>query len=144
MSASHRSSSRDFGTGRAFSLDRVCRVGFMELTLTAVFEEVPQSEGGGYVAYAEELPGAISEGETLEEARNSLRDANRTSVGSEPRIDWQTKSGQNNHPEKNYRPSRVIREAWRSVQIRGQELWLLCCRLPLRNRRRRDLRHIQQ
>jgi predicted RNase H-like HicB family nuclease len=47
----------------------------MEITLTAVYEEVPQSEGGGYVAYAEELPGAITEGETLEEARENLRDA---------------------------------------------------------------------
>lgn len=47
----------------------------MDLTLTAVFEEVPQSEGGGYVAYAEELPGAITQGDTLEEARENLRDA---------------------------------------------------------------------
>lgn len=47
----------------------------MDLTLTAVFEEVPPSEGGGYVAYTEELPGAISEGDTLEEARENLRDA---------------------------------------------------------------------
>jgi predicted RNase H-like HicB family nuclease len=47
----------------------------MDLTLTAVYEEVPASEGGGYVAYAEELPGAISEGNTLEEARENLRDA---------------------------------------------------------------------
>jgi predicted RNase H-like HicB family nuclease len=47
----------------------------MDMTLTAVFEEVPVSEGGGYVAYAEELPGAISEGDTLEEARENLRDA---------------------------------------------------------------------
>lgn len=47
----------------------------MEITLTAVFEEVPPSEGGGFVAYAEELPGAISEGETIEEARENLRDA---------------------------------------------------------------------
>jgi predicted RNase H-like HicB family nuclease len=47
----------------------------MDLTLTAVFEEVPQNEGGGYVAYAEELPGAITEGETIEEARENLRDA---------------------------------------------------------------------
>jgi len=47
----------------------------MEMTLTAVFEEVPESEGGGYVAYAEELPGAITEGKTLEEARENLRDA---------------------------------------------------------------------
>lgn len=47
----------------------------MTLTLSAVFEEVPESEGGGYVAYTEELPGAISEGDTLEEARENLRDA---------------------------------------------------------------------
>jgi predicted RNase H-like HicB family nuclease len=47
----------------------------MDMILTAVFEEVSNAEGGGYVAYAEELPGAISEGETLEEARQNLRDA---------------------------------------------------------------------
>ena len=47
----------------------------MDMTLTAVFEEVSESEGGGYLAYAEELPGAISEGDTLEEARDNLRDA---------------------------------------------------------------------
>jgi predicted RNase H-like HicB family nuclease len=47
----------------------------MDMVLTAVYEEVPESEGGGYVAYTEELPGAISEGDTLEEARKNLRDA---------------------------------------------------------------------
>ncbi len=47
----------------------------MELTLTAVFEEVPASEGGGYAAYVEELPGANTQGDTLEEARANLRDA---------------------------------------------------------------------
>ena len=47
----------------------------MDMTLTAVFEEVAPSEGGGYVAYTEELPGAITEGDTLEEARENLRDA---------------------------------------------------------------------
>jgi predicted RNase H-like HicB family nuclease len=47
----------------------------MDMTLTAIFEEVPESDGGGYLAYAEELPGAISEGDTLEEARDNLRDA---------------------------------------------------------------------
>ncbi len=47
----------------------------MNSTLSAVYEEVPTSEGGGYVAYTEELPGAISEGDTLEEARENLRDA---------------------------------------------------------------------
>jgi predicted RNase H-like HicB family nuclease len=47
----------------------------MDMTLTAVFEEISPAEGGGYVAYTEELPGAISEGDTLEEARENLRDA---------------------------------------------------------------------
>lgn len=47
----------------------------MELKLTAVYEEVPKEEGGGYVAYVEELPGAITQGNTLDEARDNLRDA---------------------------------------------------------------------
>jgi predicted RNase H-like HicB family nuclease len=47
----------------------------MSFVLTAVYEQVPETEGGGYVAYTEELPGAISQGDTLEEARSNLRDA---------------------------------------------------------------------
>ena len=47
----------------------------MSIELTAVFEEVPESEGGGYVAFCEEIPGAITEGDTLEEARENLKDA---------------------------------------------------------------------
>jgi len=47
----------------------------MELTFTAVFEEVPSSEGGGYCAYVEELPGANTQGETLEDARANLKEA---------------------------------------------------------------------
>lgn len=47
----------------------------MEITLTAVYEEVSPDDGGGYVAYVEEMPGAITEGDTLEEARENLRDA---------------------------------------------------------------------
>lgn len=47
----------------------------MVMIVNAVFEELLESEGGGYLAYAEELPGAISEGDTLEEARENLRDA---------------------------------------------------------------------
>jgi predicted RNase H-like HicB family nuclease len=47
----------------------------MTLTFTAVFEAVPESEGGGYVAYVEELPGAITEADTIEEARENLQDA---------------------------------------------------------------------
>ena len=47
----------------------------METTFTAVYEEVPESEGGGYAAYIEEMPGANTQGETLEEARENIRDA---------------------------------------------------------------------
>ncbi len=39
---------------------------------TAVFEE---AEEGGYTAFVEELPGAISQGETQEEARENLKEA---------------------------------------------------------------------
>jgi predicted RNase H-like HicB family nuclease len=43
-----------------------------ELTLTAVFEE---AEEGGYVGYVAELPGANTQGETLEEVRGNLCEA---------------------------------------------------------------------
>ena len=41
------------------------------MKLTAVFVEVP----GGYMGYVEELPGANTEGTTLEETREDLQDA---------------------------------------------------------------------
>jgi len=44
----------------------------MPQTFTAVFEP---AEEGGYVAFVEELPGAITQGETLEEARANLEEA---------------------------------------------------------------------
>ena len=44
----------------------------MQLELTAVFRPDP---AGGYAAYVEELPGANSQGDTLEEARENLREA---------------------------------------------------------------------
>ena len=47
----------------------------MKIKFTAVYEEVSKEDGGGYVAYVEELPGAITQAETLEEARENLRDA---------------------------------------------------------------------
>jgi predicted RNase H-like HicB family nuclease len=47
----------------------------MEYTFTAVYEEVPADQGGGYMAYVEEVPGAITQGETLEETRENLKDA---------------------------------------------------------------------
>ena len=42
------------------------------MKLTAVFVPAPE---GGYTAFVEEIPGAISEGETIEEARENLADA---------------------------------------------------------------------
>jgi len=43
----------------------------MDLTLNAVYLKVPE----GYVAFVEELPGANTQGETLEEARENLKEA---------------------------------------------------------------------
>jgi predicted RNase H-like HicB family nuclease len=41
------------------------------MPLTAVFMQVPE----GYIAFVEELPGANTQGDTLEEARENLREA---------------------------------------------------------------------
>jgi predicted RNase H-like HicB family nuclease len=43
----------------------------MQLELTAVFQKVPE----GYIGFVEELPGANTQGDTLEEARANLREA---------------------------------------------------------------------
>jgi len=43
----------------------------MSLTLTAVFQRVSH----GYIAFVEELPGANTQGRSLEEARLNLREA---------------------------------------------------------------------
>ncbi len=41
------------------------------MRLTAVFEKVPE----GYVAFVQELPGANTQGDTLDEARENLTEA---------------------------------------------------------------------
>ena len=41
------------------------------MTLTAVYVQVPE----GYVAFVEELSGSNTQGDTLEEARENLREA---------------------------------------------------------------------
>ena len=43
----------------------------MGLQFTAVFRKVPE----GYIGFVEELPGANTQGATLEEARENLREA---------------------------------------------------------------------
>jgi predicted RNase H-like HicB family nuclease len=42
-----------------------------DMNLTAVFKEVPE----GYIAWVEELPGANTQGATIEEARANLHEA---------------------------------------------------------------------
>ena len=42
-----------------------------QMSLTAVFMKVPE----GYIGFVEELPGANTQGETLEEARANLNEA---------------------------------------------------------------------
>jgi predicted RNase H-like HicB family nuclease len=41
------------------------------MSLTAVFEKVPE----GYIGFVEELPGANTQGKTLDEARENLTEA---------------------------------------------------------------------
>ena len=41
------------------------------MSLTAVYMQVPE----GYIAFVEELPGANTQGATLDEARENLREA---------------------------------------------------------------------
>jgi len=43
-----------------------------ELRFTAIYEKADE---GGYVGYVAELPGANTQGETLEETRENLKDA---------------------------------------------------------------------
>src|SRR5207247_4227153 len=59
-------------TPRDSALDVKWRQGIvMTMKLTAVFEKVPE----GYIAFVEELPGANTQGRTLEEARSNLQEA---------------------------------------------------------------------
>ena len=41
------------------------------MKLTAVYQQVPE----GYIAFVEELPGANTQGDALDEARENLREA---------------------------------------------------------------------
>lgn len=41
------------------------------ISLTAVFQKVPE----GYIGWVEELPGANTQGDTLEETRENLKEA---------------------------------------------------------------------
>jgi len=43
----------------------------MSINLTAVYRKVPE----GYIGFVEELPGANTQGETIEETRENLKEA---------------------------------------------------------------------
>lgn len=43
----------------------------MQMILSAVYRKVPE----GYIGFVEELPGANTQGDTLEEARENLKEA---------------------------------------------------------------------
>lgn len=58
-----------FPTHRRASSDHM--IGIMDLNLTAIFQKVPE----GYIGFVEELPGANTQGATLEEARANLHEA---------------------------------------------------------------------
>src|SRR3954469_17753404 len=63
------SSSRATAAERRRQVRRGCSGEVMHLT--AVYVQVPE----GYIAFVEELPGANTQGDTLEEARENLREA---------------------------------------------------------------------
>jgi predicted RNase H-like HicB family nuclease len=60
------------------------------LTLTASYRKLPE---GGYMARVLELPGAITQGETLEKARKNLQDAVTLLFETRRQLDQETTAG---------------------------------------------------
>jgi predicted RNase H-like HicB family nuclease len=63
----------------------------MHLQLTAVFEKVPE----GYIGFVEELPGANTQGDTLDEARANLAEAVRLVLEANRSLAEESLSGKN-------------------------------------------------
>jgi len=61
----------------------------MQLEFTAVFRKVPE----GYVGFVEELPGANTQGATLEEVRRNLAEAARLVVDANRQLAKQEAQG---------------------------------------------------
>ena len=68
----------------------------MTCTFTAVFEE---AEEGGYIAYVPEVPGALTQGETLEEARDNLREATQLVLEANRELALEQASGRGRREE---------------------------------------------
>ncbi len=69
----------------------------MTCTFTAVFEE---AEEGGYVAYIAEVPGIVTQGESLDEARDNLREAAELVLESNRELALQQFDGQGRRQER--------------------------------------------
>jgi predicted RNase H-like HicB family nuclease len=61
------------------------------MEMTAVYIQVPE----GYIAFVEELPGANTQGNTLEEARENLREAVELVLEANREIAEKSLTGQN-------------------------------------------------
>ena len=61
------------------------------MSMTAVYMKVPE----GYIAFIEELPGANTQGETLDEARENLREAVQMVLDTNREIAEQSLKGEN-------------------------------------------------
>jgi len=61
------------------------------MSLTAVYMQVPE----GYIAFVEELPGANTQGATLEEARENLQEAVALVLEANRELAEQSLTGQN-------------------------------------------------
>ena len=61
------------------------------MKLTAVFQKFPE----GYAAFIEELPGANTQGKTLEEARNNLSEAVELVLETNRQLAEESMKGQN-------------------------------------------------
>ncbi len=76
----------------------------MKEALTAVFEKSPQ----GYIGYVEELPGANTQGETLEETKANLVEAIQLVLQANRQLAEEEISSGNSH---------VVKEALGNVSI---------------------------
>ena len=74
--------------------------GLYKEQLTVVFQQVPE----GYIAFVEELPGANTQGDTLDEARTNLQEAVRLVLESNRAL-----------AEESLRNKTVIREPLASI-----------------------------
>jgi predicted RNase H-like HicB family nuclease len=62
----------------------------MKLELTAIFQQMPE----GYIGFVEELPGANTQGSTLDEARANLRKAVQLVIETNRTLTEETLRGQ--------------------------------------------------